>query len=162
MHDDELTNLVDAFLYLVEVGSGSTTADESELAHLLDRLALAMRHRVAAEEPESPPEIPPRDVDVLRKVAAVRFPNYGAYNRAAHLTRDVGRSSLEVGSAIDDLASVADHLHVVAWLWRNASWEVGCWYLEESRRRHWGAPMRALQLYLQVREAERDDEEGWG
>ncbi len=66
MHDVELKNLVDELLYLVEVGSGSTLADESELAHVLDRLALAMRHRVAPEEPEEPPEIPERNFEVLR------------------------------------------------------------------------------------------------
>ena len=60
---------------------------------------------------------------------------------------------------IDDVAIVADHLHVVAWLWRNASGEAGLWYLEESRRDDWGHAMRALQLYLQVREAEREHEE---
>ena len=156
MQNGELKNLVDQFLYLVEVGSGSTAADESELAHLLDRLALAMRHRVSPEEPEAPPEIPARNFDVLRKVAASRFPDYGAYNRPASLTEDIGRTQLEVASAIDDIATLADHLHVVAWLWRKASWEVGCWYLGESHRASWAEPMRALQLYLQVREAERE------
>ena len=34
MRDQELKNLVDEFLYLVEVGSGSQVADESELARL--------------------------------------------------------------------------------------------------------------------------------
>ena len=119
MKDDELKNLVDEFLHLVEVGSGSTTADESELAHLLDRMALAMRHRLAPEEPAAPLEVPERNFDVLRKVAASRFPHYGAYNRPTHWTEDIGRSGLEVASAIDDIAVVADHLHVVAWLWRS-------------------------------------------
>jgi hypothetical protein len=159
VQDDELKNLVDEILYLVEVGSGSTLADESELAHLLDRLALAMRHRVAQDEPAEPPEIPERNFEVLRKVAASRFPNYGAYNRPARLTLDIGRSELEVASAIDDVATVADHLHVVAWLWRNVGWETGLGYLEESRRDHWGYAMRALQLYLEVRAAEREREE---
>lgn len=152
MKDDELKNLVDEFLYLVEVGSGSTAADESELAHLLDRLALAMRQRLAPEEPATPLEIPERNFAVLRKVTASRFPHYGAYNRPAHWVEDVGRSSLEVASAIDDIATLADHLHVVAWLWRSVSWDAGLWYLEESRTAHWGQSMRALQLYLQVQE----------
>ena len=159
MQNNELKNLVDEYLYLVEVGSGSALADESELAHVLDRLALAMRHRLAGEKPEELPEIPERNFEVLRKVAASRFPNYGAYNRPARLTEDIGKSEVEVASAIDDVAIVADHLHVVAWLWRNASWETGLWYLEESRRDHWGHAMRALQLYLQVREAERERED---
>ena len=47
---DELENLVDEMLYLVEVGDGSSLADERELAHVLDRLALAMRHGVAPAE----------------------------------------------------------------------------------------------------------------
>lgn len=159
MQDAELENLVDELLYLVEVGSGSTVADESELAHLLDRLALEMHHRVASEEPAEPPEIPARNFEVLRKVVASRFPSYGAYNRATSLTGEIGKSALEVGSAIDDIAVLADHLHVVAWLWRNASWETGLWYLEESRKLHWGPAMRSLQLYLEVREAERSHEE---
>jgi hypothetical protein len=159
LRDDELKNLVDELLYLVEVGSGSTTADESELEHLLDRLALAMRHRVAPPEPDAPPEIPALDFDVLRKVAASRFPGYGAYNRAARLTEDIGRSELVVASAIDDVATIASHLHVVAWLWRHATWDLGCWYLDESHRDAWGERMRALQLYLQVRGAERERKE---
>lgn len=156
MRDEELKNLVDEYLYLVEVGSGSTVADESELAHLLDRMALAMRHCVAPDEPEALPEIPARNRDVLMKVAASRFPGYGAYNRAATLTNEIGRSPLEVGSAIDDVATIADHLHVTAWLWRNASWDIGLWYLDQSHHGHWGEAMRSLQLYLHVREAERE------
>ena len=159
MQHTELKNLVDEFLYLVEVGSGWTAADESELVHLLDRLALAMRYQLAPAEPEELPEIPERNFDVLRKVAASRFQNYGAYNRPAHLVEDIGTSEVEVASAIDDIAIVADHLHVVAWLWRNAGWETGLWYLEESRKDHWGQAMRVLQLYLQVRGAEHEREE---
>ena len=159
MKDDELKNLVDEFLYLVEVGSGSTTADESELAHLLDRLALAMRYRLAPEEPVAPLEIPERNFAVLRKVAASRFPHFGAYNRPAQWTEDIGRCALEVASAIDDIAVLADHLHVVAWLWRRVSWNAGLWYLEESRVKSWGQSMRALQLYLQVLEEQREREQ---
>lgn len=156
MRDDELKNLVEEFLYLVEVGSGSTLADESELGHLLDRLALAMRHRLAPDEPEAPLEIPERDFDVLRKVAASRFPNHGAYNRAAEFTENIGGGAVEAASAIDDIAVVADHLHVVAWLWRKTGWNEGCWYLDESYWSHWGERMRALQLYQQARDAERE------
>jgi hypothetical protein len=159
LRDEELKHLVEEILYLVEVGSGSMVADESELAHVLDRLALALRHCVPPEEPDPHPEIPPRNFDVLAKIVASRFPAYGAYNKAANLTREIGRSTLEVGSAIDDLATIADHLHVTAWLWRNAAWEAGLWYLEESHREHWGEAMRGLQLYLHVREVEREREE---
>ncbi len=155
MRDDELKNLVDELLYLVEVGSGSTLADEAELAHALDRLALAMRCHVASDEPGELPAIPPRNREVLGKVAASRFPGFGAYNRAARLTEDLGRSTLEVRNAVDDVVAVADALHVVAWLWRNTSWQAGMWYLQESYRRHWGEAMRALQLYLHVRDAQR-------
>jgi hypothetical protein len=158
MKNDELKNLVDEMLYLVEVGSGSSLADESELAHVLDRLALGMRHGVA-HEPEEPPEIPARNFDVLRKVAASRFPGYGAYNRPKALTEQIGRSELEVASAIDDIATIADHLHVTAWLWRKATWDIGLWYLHESYSAHWGVAMRALQLYLQVRDLERAERE---
>jgi hypothetical protein len=156
---DELRNLVDEMLYLVEVGSGSQLADESELAHVLDRLALAMRHGVAPREPVEPPQIPARNFDVLRKVAASRFPAYGAYNRPKSLTEQIGRSELEVASAIDDVATIADHLHVTAWLWRNTTWDTGLWYLHESQRQHWGVAMRSLQLYLQVREAEGEEQD---
>jgi len=156
--DDELKDLVDELLYLVEVGSGSPQADEAELAHGLDRLALAMRCSMASDEPGELPAIPPRNREVLAKVAASRFPGFGAYNRAASLTDDVGRSSLEVRRAIDDVASLADHLHVVAWLWRNASWDAGLWYLQESHSRHWGEAMRSLQLYLHVRDAQREED----
>lgn len=158
MHDGQLESLVDAFLYLVEVGSGSTAADEAELAHLLDRLALAMRHRAATGDPEEPPAIPVRNRDVIAKVAATRFPSYGAYNRAEHLASEIGRSRLEVRSAIDDIATIADHLHAVAWLWRNESREAGLSYLERSHREEWGEAMRALQLYLHVRDSRAEPE----
>ena len=87
-----------------------------------------------------------------------RFPGFGSYNRAARLTDDIGKTPLEVRNANDDVAALADHLHVAAWLWRNASWQAGLWYLQESHRRHWGEPMRHLQLYLHVRDAQRSDE----
>ncbi len=156
--DDELKNLVDEFLYLVEVGSGSSVADESELEHLLDRLALAMRHIVVLDEPEDPPEIPARNVDILEKVAASRFPRFGTYLRPADLTAGLEQGRLEAVPPARDVAEIADHLHAVAWLWRNATWSLGLWYLEESHRKHWGTAMRALQLYLHVRAASRNRE----
>jgi hypothetical protein len=154
VRDDELSHLVDEYLYLVEVGSGSQEADESELAHLLDRLALALRHTVAPAEPSPVPEIPARDFDVLHKVAASRFPRFGPYNRPRDWIRDVGRSDAVTADPTRDVAEIADHLHVVAWLWRRETWEAGLWYLQESHHRHWGEAMRCLQLYLQVRERE--------
>jgi hypothetical protein len=152
MRDDELKNLVDELLYLVEVGSGSPEADEAELAHLLDRLALGVRHGVDPGEPEVVPEVPARNIDVLQKVAASRLPQLVAYNRPASVLDDVGRGATLVASPAHDLASIADHLHVVAWLWREHDWDTGLWYLHDSHRRHWGLPMRGLQLYLHARE----------
>ena len=84
--NSELSNMVDEFLYLVEVGSGSALADESELAHLLDRIALAMRLVAPQAEPLEPQQIPARDVDVLKKVARSRFPTFGGYSHAPHPT----------------------------------------------------------------------------
>jgi len=144
--DAELTNLVDELLYLVEVGSGSVRADEAELGHLLDRLALAMRTLVVAAAPGAPQEIPARNREVLRKVAASRFPRFGSHAIPVRVPSD--KPSARVASAIDDIAAIADHLHAVAWLWRNASFEQGVQYLDQSYRAHWGHPMRALQLYL--------------
>jgi len=152
--DQELRNLVDEFLYLVEVGGGSTASNESELAHLLDRLALAMRCLVVPEGPEALPEIPSRNVEILCKVAASRFPNYGRYQRAARLSPALGPTRLEVASAVDDIAAIADHLHAVAWLWRNATYEQGLCYLAASHRGSWGRAMRELQLYLHRRASE--------
>ena len=149
--EDELKNLVDEFLYLVEVGSGSTAANESELELLLDRIALAMRYLVVSAVPGELPAVPVRNVGVLRKVAASRVPNYGHYNRVRPLVAGAEPAKLEVASAIGDIAVIADHLHAVAWLWRNASLELGLYYLETSQRRSWGRPLRALQLYLQSR-----------
>ncbi len=160
MRDDELQTLVDEFLYLVEVGSGSTAADESELAHLLDRLALALREGVDPGEPEEAPEIPARDRDVLEKVAGSRFPGYGDYNRATPTVGRLRDARVEAGNAHRDVATIADHLHATAWLWRRADWEVGLWYLHASHRESWGPAMRALQLYLQVRESAARAEAG--
>ena len=159
MRDDELRNLVDEILYLVEIGSGSPMADESELAHLLDRLALAMRHVVAPAEPGALPPIPARDREVLAKVAASRFPSFGAYNRAAALTGAVEQTPVEAVLAVEDVTTIADALHVVSWLWRNAGWEAGLWYLAGSHAERWGEAARSLQLYLHVRQVEREREE---
>lgn len=168
--DAELVSLVDEFLYLVEVGSDSSAADEAELAHLLDRLALALRTLVLPAEPEVLPEIPARNFEVLRKVAASRFPSFGAYfaHKPVRLSHSPGRlspgpvrtqaSAPELANAIEDVAMLADHLHAVAWLWRDASFELGVWYLEESYRAHWGRSMRALQLYLHDRYVAREPE----
>jgi hypothetical protein len=150
--DVELKNLVDEYLYLVEVGSGATVADESELEHLLDRLALALRTLITPAEPERPVEVPARNLDVLRKVAASRFPNYGSYRCPGP-----GADATPIAAnAIEDVTSIADHLHAVAWLWRNASFEVGLWYLDESYREQWGRALRTLQLYLHDRRAASD------
>ncbi len=149
--EDELKNLVDEFLYLVEVGSGSTAANESELELLLDRIALAMRYVVSEPGSGEFPDVPVRNLEVLKKVATSRFPNYGHYNRAAPLVAGSEPAKLEVASAISDIAIIADHLHAVAWLWRNETFELGLCCLEASYRRSWGRPLRALQLYLQSR-----------
>lgn len=158
--DRALESLVDEFLYLIEVGSGSSGSDgsddpnEAELAHLLDRLALAMRCLVVPDEPDMHPAVPPRNVEILRKVAASRFPNYGPYNRPQQLVAGPEPTKLEIGSAIDDVAAIADHLHAVSWLWRNTTYELGLWYLAASYRQSWGQAMRELQLYLHARAAE--------
>jgi hypothetical protein len=155
--DETLKNLVDEFLYLIEVGSGSNEPEESnaaELAHLLDRLALAVRCLVVPDEPEAIPEVPPRNVEILRKVAASRFPNYGRYHRPQQLVAGAEPTKLEIASAIDAVATIADHLHAVSWLWRNATYEHGLWYLAASHRHSWGLPMRELQLYLDTRAVE--------
>lgn len=149
--EGELKNLVDEFLYLVEVGSGSAAANESELELLLDRIALAMRYVVSEPGSGELPDVPVRNLDVLKKVATSRFPNYGHYNRATPLVADSEPAKLEVASAISDIAVIADHLHAVAWLWRNETFELGLSRLEASYRRSWGRPLRALQLYLQSR-----------
>ena len=156
----ELSNMVDEFLYLVEVGSSSALADESELAHLLDRIALAMRLVVPPEEPLEPQQIPARDIDVLKKVAASRFPTLGVYSRAQHPIESGNDATLEDAAA--DLAIIADHLHAVAWLWRNSTWNAGLWRLDESYRSHWGVAMRSLQLYLHFRSVERAKNDATG
>ena len=159
MTDDELQNLVDETLYLVEVGSGSPVADESELAHLLDRLALALRHGVDPGEADPRPEVPARDVEVLRKVTASRFPTFGAYNRASTLLGPASAATLETGHGADDVATIADHLHVVAWLWRNHGRDTAVGYLYSSHRSVWGAVLRRLQGYLHARECSRSEPE---
>lgn len=157
--DTELVNLVDELLYLVEVGSGSVVADESELAHLLDRLALAMRTIVVPGEPEEQPAVPARNLAVLKKVAGSRFPNYGSYAAPAPVTNRDVQGEPVLANAVDDVATIADHLHATAWLWRNASFDLGLWYLDESYRAHWGRPMRALQLYLHDKRAAAEEDE---
>ena len=149
--EDELMNLVDEFLYLVEVGSGSAAANESELELLLDRIALAMRYLVSDAGFDESPDVPARNLEVLKKVATSQFPNYGHYNLATPLVAGPEPAKLQVASAIGDIAVIADQLHAVAWLWRNETFELGLSRLEASYRRSWGRHLRALQLYLQSR-----------
>ena len=160
--DTELRNLVDEFLYLVEVGSGSQLADESELEHLLDRLALAMRTLVVPGEPEEFPAVPARNFDVLQKVARSRFPQFGTYACPGPLAAGSAVSApapARAADAIADVAAIADELHAVAWLWRSAGFDAGAWALEQSFRARWGRRMRALQLYLHDRRSAEEQPE---
>ena len=153
MNSEEIYQTIQDFLDLLERGSGSIAENEELLTLTLDRLALACHFAEADYDGTECPDPPGRDYWALRATVARRFPDYGHYNSAEPITRDVGAGSCLVRDAIDDLADIAGDLHAVAWRWRHTSPADALWHFRTGYVYHWRRHLRGLQLYLDARES---------
>ncbi|MFN7134579.1 MAG: DUF5063 domain-containing protein, partial [Myxococcales bacterium] len=60
-------------------------------------------------------------------------------------------AQIMVGDAIDDIVDIANDLQQVVWRWETTSEADALWHFRFSFTSHWGAHLRALQLYLHER-----------
>lgn len=148
MPNERVREVVTEFVSLIRNGSGDREEDESALERLLDELA-AVRHGVRFEfddrDHSDPPEWP---FKARYALASERFPDYGYYNVAMPVTKEIAQATeCVVGDAIDDIADIAGDLWHVVWAWENTSEADALWHFEGSYY-HWGQHLRELQMYL--------------
>jgi hypothetical protein len=151
MTNDEIRTTIQAFLRLVTNGTGSVEDDETQLALLLDRLALASHHVVPFEEVdvgEEDVDAPRQDFEALRRLVCERFPNYGFYHVVLNPTEVVADPKCGLGDAIDDIVDITGELKEVEWLWEHAGEVDALWSFDHGYRSHWRSHLRGLQLYL--------------
>lgn len=146
MNRDDIRDAIHSFLALVE--SESEPAGNLKLA--LDRLALAYHYSECDFDEANYADTPERDYNEMWRTVAVRFPDYGFYNVAHHISINVGESDLSMGDAIDDIADIALEMYEVSWLWDNGFGEQALWHFKRSYNYHWGEHLRSLQFYLQA------------
>ena len=144
------------FLSLLEDDDLTVSQAEDRLPRLLDQLALAQAHLNYVHDAREHPAAPGMDYQQLRQRVADRFPNYGYYNTAEHVTTNIGQSGTIVGDAIDDLADIARDLYAVEWCWLNNGEADALWHFEQDFRHHWRRHLRGLQLYLDALELDGD------
>jgi hypothetical protein len=149
MNRDEIKQTIDDFLTLVENGCDSIEENEAQLKLLLDKLALAQHFSLFKFDEKNYANAPVQDHTVLRKSVESRFPNYGYYNIAEDISKNIGETKVNVGDAIDDIADIAQDLREVAWCWTHNSQKDGLWHFRNNFKFHWGEHLRGLQLYLQ-------------
>ena len=156
MNPQQIRDAVRDFLALVESSDGTAREAEERLVPILDRLALAQSYVSFEFDEADYPDSPNRSYDDLRKLVSLRFPNYGYYNVAEHITSDIGEASAIVGDAIDDLADIAGDLYKVEWYWANTSKANALFHLQQSYEDHWRRHLRGFQLYLDAVALDRD------
>lgn len=138
-----------AYIDLIEGGSGTPDELEARLVRVLDRLAAAI-HTTPPGEVISDIDAPRIDYKEARALVIHRFPNFGYYHPARLLEHEGGTGTL-VGDAIDDLADIYTDLKAAAWTWDEVSAEDGRWELHFGFEGHWGWHLRDVQSYFQVR-----------
>lgn len=148
MSRDEIKQTIDAFLSLVEKGCGSTEENEARLKLLLDKLALAQHFADYEFDSKDYSDAPRKTNGELQKLVTAQFPNFGYYNVAENVTKDVGEGKTNVGDAIDDILDIAKDLYETKWCWENNSPEDGLWFFKNNFQFHWNEHLRRLQIYL--------------
>jgi hypothetical protein len=103
-------------------------------------LAILMRPNIRA--------LPNLTFTIFRDATISLFPDPGYYNIATDNSVNIGQTRLGVGSAINDIAEIAEDMLEVKWLWENTSVENALWQFRWGYENHWGAHLRYLQLYL--------------
>jgi hypothetical protein len=148
MSRDEIKQTIDEFLSLVEKGCGSTEKNEAKLKLVLDKLALAQYFATYEFDSKDYADAPRKTDEELQKLVTTQFPNYGYYNVAENVTKDVGEGITNVGDAIDDILDIAKDLYETKWRWENNSPEDGLWFFKNNFQSHWNEHLRGLQIYL--------------
>ncbi len=156
MDQHEIKEAVRDFLDLLETGSDSEADNERRLTASLDRLALAQSYVTYTFDETDHPDPPTQSYDDLRALVASRFPNYGYYNLAVPIHKDIGEADCSVNDAIDDLADIARDLYDVEWCWSNTSADDALWRFQNRFNFHWRRHLRGLQLYFDALELDRD------
>jgi hypothetical protein len=146
MTKEECISIVREFLALFD--GHSIKDDEQVLERVLDRLAVAQVLVETDFDGSDWPDPPNIDYPTRREMAARRFPRLGHYNIADEVCGEPGKSKVNVGDALDDLADIFGDLADVVWLWEHASKEAAIWDFKSSYRLHWGGHLRGLQLFL--------------
>jgi hypothetical protein len=148
MSRDEIKQTIDDFLLLVEKGYCSVEENEKRLKLLLDKLAFAQHFATCKFDEKDYAEAPEKTYEELRKLVTAKFPNYGSYNIAEDITKNIGDGKAIVGDAIDDIADIAGDLLETKWCWENNNSEDGLWHFKNNFESHWSQHLRELQIYL--------------
>jgi len=148
MNRDEIKQVIDDFLLLVEKGCESSEENETKLKLLLDKLAMAQHFATYEFDEKDYPEAPKKATGDILAFVKKRFPNYGYYNVAEDVIKNVGKGTTMVGDATDDITDIALDLIETKWCWENNSVEDGVWHFKNHFEMHWGRHLRELQLYL--------------
>jgi hypothetical protein len=146
MTPQECISSVRAFLSVID--GVASDDDETLLLSTLDQVAASTTSVQVEFDQRDWPEPPDVDYSLRRERVARRFSHLGYYNIASNICGEPGESGVNVGDVSDDLADILGDLSDVLWRWENTSQADAIWHLQLTYRQHWGAHLRALQLYL--------------
>lgn len=122
--------------------------DLDELIVELDNLALLVSNVDFEFDKKDYPDSPKLDYVEIRRCVEARFPTLSFYNSAEGVESEIGKPTILVGDAIDDLTDIVRDLKEVLWCFKNTSNNDALWHFQTSFRSHWGRHLRELQLYL--------------
>jgi hypothetical protein len=145
---EEIRQTIAEFLALLK---SETSNDERErkLAFVLDKLALAYHFIEYDFDEKNYPDAPREDYAKLYALVGNKFPNFGLYNQAHRISKDIGiNENNSIGDAIDDIVDIATDLSEVIYCWENNSVDNALWQFKFSFESHWENHLRGLQLYL--------------
>ena len=134
--------------FLEFVCKGEPLEEVQALISQLDALAYSMRYVSFEFDETEYPEAPTTEYDKVRSEVIKRFPSLGYYNVAEDVSKNVEKSLIIIGDAIDDIADITGDLQEVMWRFNNTSHEDALWHYQNNFTYHWGRHMRDLQLYL--------------
>ncbi|MEQ1569929.1 MAG: DUF5063 domain-containing protein [Myxococcota bacterium] len=153
---EDVEQAVEQFFALLEGDPRPPEDALLALADVLDRLmALGRRPDFAFEDGHPEPPATPGDYRRFRDLAASRFPTLGLYNLPLDIAVAVGRSSLGMGDADDDVADIARDLSDVRWAFAHTSAADALWRFHFGFDSHWGAHANDLRWYLYARARDR-------
>lgn len=102
------------------VTDNQSATNEKTFLSLLDKLAFQIS-TIEWRDPSVGKEVPENDYRAIRKAAESAFPNWGFYNVAGEITKNIGECDVHVGDAIDDVTDIINDLKMVYWSYQNES-----------------------------------------